>query len=112
MRIQLEDNRTPLNEFIDSLGALRKPVELVRGGEVVATVATNGKNAPSKKSAPSRNAVDANEARKDKAARELGKFLATARAQTARLGLTNKQIEKMVDKAVREVRSGHAQRSR
>ena len=41
MRLDVENNRTPLNEFIESLGSLSEPVELVRRGEVVATVATH-----------------------------------------------------------------------
>lgn len=69
MRIQLEDNRTPLNEFINSLGTLHEPVELVRNGEVVATVAASDKKPYPKKISGSRNTVNEKEARKDKAAK-------------------------------------------
>ncbi len=51
MRVELEQNHMSLNEFIDSLGALREPVELTRDGEVVAMLSsTKGKekNLPSR----------------------------------------------------------------
>lgn len=100
MRIETENNRTTLEEFVASLGALREPVELTRRGEVVATVAA------AKRAAKARS-----KAGRDKIAARGWQILDEAHANAKKHGLSERQIVKIAVKACEEVRRD-AQRSR
>ncbi len=50
MRLELDTIHTPVNEFIDSLPADGEPVELVRDGAVVATLAKKERDCKTRQS--------------------------------------------------------------
>ena len=94
-RIDLTTKKKPVREFIQSLGRIREPVELVLGGNIVAKIV-----APTELSeAEKRRILDEGWAVVDK-----------ARARTKDTPAAT--IQKAVNKAVREVRTRHAQRRR
>ncbi|HLX62928.1 MAG TPA: hypothetical protein VKX17_16760 [Planctomycetota bacterium] len=100
MRIEVENNRTTLDEFAASLGALREPVELTRRGALVATVEAP-KGAARARTKPAR----------DKVAARGWRVLDEAHANAKKHGLSERQIVKIAVKACEEVRRD-AQRSR
>jgi len=109
MRIEVEGDRTTLREVVKQLDSSREPVELTRDGEVVAKVVAVKKKVEARKvqihAAPT-------EAERAKAGRELWAMTEDLRAKTKRAGLTQTQVDQMVNKAVREVRRENAARSR
>jgi hypothetical protein len=103
MRIEVENNRTPLNEFIASLEVLREPVELLREGKVVlASPRTrDAKAVPAKRSPLSAQDRQRSEA--------LGwKALDQAHRHAKKSKLTQRRIDRLVDSAVAKVRKQNA----
>jgi hypothetical protein len=94
-RIDLATKKKPVREFIESLGRIREPVELVLRGSIVAKIV-----------AP----TELSEAEKRRILEDGWVIVEKARARTKHIPPAT--IQKAVNKAIREVRSRHAQRRR
>ena len=98
MRIEIENNRTPLNEFIASIRSHGDAVELTQNGYVVAEVKTKGHG----------KALVLSDAKRVKAAAEGWELVKKARRNVRKSGLTQRQIDRLVDTAVAQVRRENA----
>ena len=105
MRIEVENNRTPLNEFVTRVESMHETIELTRDGAVVATVNTAIHSANARKT---RGASTKERAR---AVARGWEVVESTHSHMRKSKLSQRQIDRLIDKAVAKVRKQNAARN-
>ena len=105
MRIEVENNRMTLDEFVVRLEAASEPFDLTRDGTVVATVVKTSKRTKTDDAVPSPFAGDSKRA---EAATQLKKLVEKAHTNAKKHGLNERQAVRLAVNAVEKVRKQNA----
>ena len=98
MRIEIENNRTPLNEFIESIRSRTDAIELTHSGKVVAELTPRGERAKNRKLPRAKTHARGWE------------IMDEARRNAKKSGLSQRKLDQMINRSIAEMRQKNASR--